>query len=174
MATAPCTSSWAGLSLSPVSLGVSGVGQRRPASASETRTLRAPGGIGTSSRPSLCIERLFVKITHLRHFVAVAEQLHFVRAADSLGISRVKLDSSIQALETQVGGDLFDRDEETTTLTRAGRALLEQAYLEIDEFESRPQAPAAPAGGKAKASKGKGRAPTVKGEPRPYKNRQSR
>ena len=80
----------------------------------------------------------------------------------------------IQTLETQVGADLFDRNEETTTLTRAGRALLEQAYVEIDEFESRPQSPAAPAGGKAKASKGKGRAPTVKGEPRPYKNRQSR
>lgn len=115
-----------------------------------------------------------MKITHLRHFVAVAEKLHFVRAADSLGISRVKLDSSIQTLETQVGSDLFDRNEETTTLTRAGRELLDQARIEIAEFEDRPQAAPAPAGGKAKASKGKGRAPTVKGEPRPYKNRQSR
>ena len=33
---------------------------------------------------------------------------------------------------------------------------------------------AAPAGGKAKANKGKGRAPIVKGQPKPYKKRQGR
>ena len=115
-----------------------------------------------------------MKITHLRHFVAVAEELHFIRAADSLGISRAKLDSSIRALESQVGADLFDRRQESTTLTGAGVVLLEQARIELAEFDDRPPAPPAPPGGKAKASKGTGRAPIVKGEPRPYKNRQSR
>jgi len=115
-----------------------------------------------------------VKITHLRHFVAVAEEMHFVRAANSLGVSRAKLDSSIRTLETEIGSELFDRRQETTTLTGAGEALLEQARIELAEFDDRPPAPVAPPGGKAKASKGKGRAPIVKGEPRPYKNRQSR
>lgn len=115
-----------------------------------------------------------MKITHLRHFVAVAEELHFIRAADSLGISRPKLDSSIRALEAQVGADLFDRNQETTKLTRAGNQLLVIARTELAEFDNRTPAPPPPAGGKAKASKGKGRAPTVKGEPRPYKNTQSR
>ncbi len=115
-----------------------------------------------------------MKITHLRHFVAVAEELHFIRAADSLGISRAKLDSSIRALETEVGSDLFDRGRQTTTLTGAGVALLERARIELAEFDARPPLPAAPPGGKAKASKGQGRAPIVKGEPRPYRNRQSR
>ena len=115
-----------------------------------------------------------MKITHLRHFVAVAEELHFIRAADSLRISRARLDSSIRALETQVGADLFDRRQESTTLTEVGVALLEQAHIELAEFDTRPPAPPAPPGGKAKASKGTGRAPIVKGEPRPYKNRQSR
>ena len=58
--------------------------------------------------------------------------------------------------------------------TGAGDALLEQARIELAEFDERPPTPAAPAGGKAKASKGTGRTPIVKGEPRPYKNRQSR
>ncbi|VXB10826.1 Transcriptional regulator (fragment) [Frigoribacterium sp. 9N] len=31
-----------------------------------------------------------------------------------------------------------------------------------------------PAGGKAKASKGKGRTPAVKGQPKPFKKRQGR
>ena len=115
-----------------------------------------------------------MKITHLRHFVAVAEEMHFVRAANSLGISRAKLDSSIRTLETEIGSDLFDRRQETTTLTGAGEALLERARSELADFDNRPPAPAAPPGGKARASKGKGRAPIVKGEPRPYKNRQSR
>ena len=115
-----------------------------------------------------------MKITHLRHFVAVAEEMHFVRAANSLGISRAKLDSSIRTLETEIGSDLFDRRQETTTLTGAGEALLERARSELADFDNRPPAPAAPPRGKARASKGKGRAPIVKGEPRPYKNRQSR
>ena len=115
-----------------------------------------------------------MKISHLRHFVAAAEELHFVRAAESLGISRTKLDSSIRALEAQVGSDLFDRHRESTTLSRAGVTFLKQARIELAEFDERPPTPAAPAGGKAKASKGTGRTPIVKGEPRPYKNRQSR
>ena len=116
-------------------------------------------------------EKLCVKITHLRDFVAVAEDLHFVRAAASLGISRAELDSSIRALEAQVGSDLFDRRQESTTLTVAGVALLEHARIELGEFDDRPPAPAAPPDEKAKASKGTGRAPIVKGEPCPYKNR---
>ena len=115
-----------------------------------------------------------MKITHLRHFVAVAEELHFVRAATTLGISRVRLDSSIRSLEAQIGAELFDARQETTTLTSAGKELLEHARIELAEFDDRPPPPTAPAGGKARASKGKGRSPVVKGEPRPYKNRQTR
>jgi hypothetical protein len=44
---------------------------------------------------------------------------------------------------------------------------------ESDEPRKSP-APKPPAGGKAKASKGKGRAPAVKGQPRVGKRRQSR
>ena len=45
-----------------------------------------------------------------------------------------------------------------------------------DSGDSGPTAnpPPPKAGGKAKASKGKGRAPAVKGQPRPGKRRQSR
>ena len=50
--------------------------------------------------------------------------------------------------------------------TGAGVALLEQARIELAEFDKRPPAPAAPAGGKAKAAKGTGRAPIRRRAPR--------
>lgn len=116
-----------------------------------------------------------MKITHLRHFIAVAEELHLVRAAVSLGISRAKLNSSIRALESEVGCNLFDRRQESTTLTRAGVALLDitprsNSRNSMITHRLRMHRP----GGKAKALKGTGRAPIVKGEPRQSKNRQSR
>ncbi|NQX27513.1 LysR family transcriptional regulator [Microbacteriaceae bacterium VKM Ac-2854] len=113
-----------------------------------------------------------MKISHLRHFVAVAEELHFVRAAEALGISRRKLDSSVEALESELGTPLFDRDAPVTTLSRAGKEFLPVARAEI---AAAPEAgpPPGNGGGKAKANKGVGRKPHVKGDPKP-KRRQSR
>jgi DNA-binding transcriptional LysR family regulator len=68
-----------------------------------------------------------VKITHLRHFVAVAEELHFIRAADSVGILAGQARLIHPCPRGQVGADLFDRRQESTTLTGAGVVLLEQA-----------------------------------------------
>ncbi|MBF4462108.1 MULTISPECIES: LysR family transcriptional regulator [unclassified Rathayibacter] len=114
-----------------------------------------------------------MKISQLRHFVAVAEELHFVRAAEKLGISRRKLDSSVEAVEFDLGRPLFEPGASTTTLTAAGRQRLAQARAELAALGDEPEA-APSAGGKAKASKGTGRAPIVKGQPKPYKRRQSR
>lgn len=113
-----------------------------------------------------------MKISHLRHFVAVADELHFVRAADALGVSRRKLDSSVEAIEAELGTPLFERDAATTTLTRAGREFLPVARAEI-AAAPKSDSPAGNGGGKAKANKGIGRTPHVKGAPKP-KRRQSR
>lgn len=109
-------------------------------------------------------------ITLLQHFTAVAEELNFTRAAKRLGESRMTVSLAVKALEADLGYALFDRSTETTRLTKAGAALLSDIHFEAAKNAPPPK----PAGGKAKASKGKGRAPAVKGETRPGKRRQSR
>ncbi|WP_285814407.1 LysR family transcriptional regulator [Microbacterium sp. USTB-Y] len=114
-----------------------------------------------------------MKITHLRGFVAVAEELHFPRAAARLSIPLAALYSSIEKLEEEVGHPLVTRGG-STRLTSAGLLLLPEARDRIAAAPTPPQKSDAPSGGKAKASKGKGRAPAVKGQPKPYKKRQGR
>ena len=114
-----------------------------------------------------------MNVTLLRRFVAVAEELHFPRAAESLGIPLASLYSSIDKLETEIGHPLFTRQGETQ-LTKVGVLFLEEARKEIAAAPAPAEKPVAKAGGKAKASKGKGRAPIVKGQPKPYKKRQGR
>lgn len=105
-------------------------------------------------------------------FVAAAEQLHFARAAKSLGLPRSVLVASVKKLEADLGYPLFDYAAETTVLTDAGEALLKKQKSE--SAKAAANVVSVPPGGKAKASKGKGRAPAVKGAPRVGKRRQSR
>ncbi len=114
-----------------------------------------------------------MNITQLRNFVMVAEELHFPRAAERLGISLASLYSSIEKLEEEVGHPIITRGKDTT-VTRAGNVLLEEARERIAAAPEPAVQKKAPAGGKAKANKGKGRAPAVKGQPKPYKKRQGR
>jgi hypothetical protein len=114
-----------------------------------------------------------VNTTLLLRFVAVAEELHFPRAAEALNIPLASLYSSVDKLEAEVGQPLFTRDQGPTRLTKAGAALLADAKAELASAPVPAKKPVA-AGGKAKASKGKGRAPVVKGQPKPFKKRQGR
>jgi hypothetical protein len=115
-----------------------------------------------------------VKITQLVRFVAVAEELHFPRAAEALHIPLASLYSSIEKLEAEVGHPLFAREHGRTRLTTAGSLFLIEAKERLAAAPPPARNPVAPAGGKAKASKGKGRAPAVKGQPKPFKKRQGR
>jgi hypothetical protein len=114
-----------------------------------------------------------VKIALLRRFVAVADELHFPRAAEKLGIPLASLYTSIEKLEAEVGHQLF-QPEGATRLTHVGELFLVEARREVDAAPAPVKGPPAPRGGKAKASKGKGRTPAVKGQPKPYKKRQGR
>lgn len=112
--------------------------------------------------------------TLLRHFVAAADEPDFARAAAHLNISRKTLSESVKKLESLLGYSLFDRAAEATTLTDAGVAFLADARLELAASPGHAKSATPNTGGKAKASKGKGRAPAVKGQPRVGKRRQSR
>lgn len=116
-----------------------------------------------------------MKIALLRRFVALVEHdLHAPRTADALGIPLASLYTSIDKLEEDVGHPLLTRAKAGWTLTPAGRLLLDEARQRIAESPAPTEKHTGPAGGKAKASKGKGRTPAVKGQPKPYKKRQGR
>ncbi|MCX6502645.1 MAG: LysR family transcriptional regulator [Microbacterium sp.] len=114
-----------------------------------------------------------MNITQLERFLAVAEELHFPRTADALGIPLASLYTSIEKLEDEIGQPLFTRGN-GTQLTPAGQLLLAEAPELRATLPPVAPKPVVPAGGKAKASKGKGRTPVVKGQPKPYKKRQGR
>ncbi|MEZ5188105.1 MAG: LysR family transcriptional regulator [Microbacterium sp.] len=109
-----------------------------------------------------------MNITALRRFVAVADaDLHFPRAADALGIPLASLYTSIEKLDDEVGHPLSAKQGAGWQLTPAGVLLAE--VRERIAAASAATTPPVRGGGKAKASKGKGRAPIVKGQPCSYK-----
>lgn len=109
-------------------------------------------------------------ISALRHFLAVAAEGHYSRAANREHVSRATIEASIAALEAEIGRAIVEEHEDGVSVTDEGQIFLEEAAARVSN------APAEPVnrGGKAKASKGKGRAPVVKGEPKPFKKRQGR
>jgi DNA-binding transcriptional LysR family regulator len=86
-----------------------------------------------------------MNLESLRNFEAVARHRSFVHAADVLHISQPALTRSIQTLEREVGGRLFDRRPHKVELTGFGSFVLERAqglvsskdqlYRDIEQFK---------------------------------------
>jgi len=74
-----------------------------------------------------------MNFTQLRNFVRIAETGSFRKAAGELNVAQPALSRQIQALEHDLGVELFDRHPGGVTLTDAGRRLQERATKILEE-----------------------------------------
>ena len=68
-----------------------------------------------------------INLKQLQHLALLAEELNFSRAAERANLSQTAFSRSIQALETEFGLRLFDRDTRSVRPTPAGRYLIARA-----------------------------------------------
>jgi DNA-binding transcriptional LysR family regulator len=76
-----------------------------------------------------------MELRHLRSFVVLAEELHFTHAAQKLNIVQPALTGQINALESEVGARLLDRDKRSVRLTGIGELFLVQAKATLQQAE---------------------------------------
>jgi DNA-binding transcriptional LysR family regulator len=85
-----------------------------------------------------------MEIETLRMFVKVAELASFTRAAEHLGLSKARVSTAVQALETAVGSRLLHRSTRAVRLTPDGEEFLartRQLVSDADELASMFHAP---------------------------------
>lgn len=72
----------------------------------------------------------------LKQFVALAESLHFGRASETSHVSPSALSRGIQRLEAELGVTLFDRNNRSVALTRAGTLFLDYARDSLGQWDA--------------------------------------
>lgn len=78
-------------------------------------------------------------LVQLRHFVVLAEVGSFVQACKTLFLTQPALTRSIQALEDELGGQLFDRLGRRIALTPFGHEALQRARRLVADAEALKQ-----------------------------------
>jgi len=68
-----------------------------------------------------------MELRHIRYFVAAAEEENFHRAAERLCVVTPALSRRIHDLETELGVQLFERQQKRVRLSAMGRAFLDDA-----------------------------------------------
>ena len=66
-------------------------------------------------------------VRQLKTFIAIAEHGTFAKAADAVGLTPSAVSQQVQALESEVGAELFDRSTRPITLNNHGLQMLEAA-----------------------------------------------
>jgi len=78
-----------------------------------------------------------ITLKQLSYAAAVQKTLHFKKAADLCAVSQSALSTAIAELETQLGVQLFERDNKRVLVTPLGEAILAKAQvinLEVKEL----------------------------------------
>lgn len=73
-------------------------------------------------------------IQQIRYFLALAEELHFWNTAEKMNITQSALTRHIQALESELNVQLFDRNKRSVKLTAAGQFMKEKWAVELNEI----------------------------------------
>lgn len=79
-------------------------------------------------------------IRHLQTFEAIVAAHSFVGAAEKLGYSQSTITMQVQALERELGVDLFARGEKKIALTEGGRLFAEHAERVLENIRTMRQA----------------------------------
>lgn len=67
---------------------------------------------------------MVMDLKRVRYFVAVADHLHFRKAAEQMHVVQSAISQQVKQLEEELNLELFDRKNQETQLTEAGRLLL--------------------------------------------------
>lgn len=78
-------------------------------------------------------------LVQLRHFVALAERGSYVQAAKAVFLTQPALTRSIQSLEDELGGQLFNRLGRRISLTPLGAEVLQRAQRLVSDAEALKQ-----------------------------------
>jgi DNA-binding transcriptional LysR family regulator len=76
-----------------------------------------------------------MELRRFKYMAVLAEELHFGHAAERLGIAQPALTQQIQALERDLGVQLFQRTKRSVRLTVAGRVTLDEAFRTLQQAE---------------------------------------
>lgn len=74
-------------------------------------------------------------LQQIKYFLALAKELHFWNTAGKMNITQSALSRHIQALESELGLLLFERNKRNVKLTPAGKFLREKWEIELSELE---------------------------------------
>ena len=74
----------------------------------------------------------------LGYIVALAKEGHFRRAAETCFVTQPTLSAQVKKVEETLGVRIFDRSHRTVRVTDAGRRIVEQAGIVLDEAEKIP------------------------------------
>lgn len=84
-----------------------------------------------------------ISLKQLNYALAVAETRHFKKAAEQCAISQSALSTAISELESQLGTQLFERDNKKVLVTPVGEQILSRAVaikVELDDIYRLAQA----------------------------------
>lgn len=74
-------------------------------------------------------------LQRIRYFLALAQELHYWNTAGKMNITQSALSRQIQALESELGIRLFERNKRNVKLTPAGKFLKDKWAVELNELE---------------------------------------